>query len=103
YRLAGILTALAIGCVISLALGVMVGLAVGARPVTERGVTTQFVDRTHKGDRLSLPTDIGARHVPSAPRKVMVGCEPAFSPLLAAARATGEGRCIAALAHPPIG
>jgi hypothetical protein len=92
YRLAGIAMVLAIGFVGSLGLGVMLGLAVGARPVTERGAITQFVDRTHKGDRLSLPTDVGREQGP--PAAVMVGCEPAYSSLLKPT-ATSSGRCIA--------
>jgi hypothetical protein len=83
---------LAIGFVASLGLGVMLGLAVGARPVTERGTLTQFVDRTHKGDRLVLPTDVGTQQAP--PVAVMVGCEPAYSSLLKST-ATSSGRCIA--------
>lgn len=91
YRLAGI--AMALGFIASLGLGVMLGLAVGARPVTEPGMLTQFVDRTHKGDRLSLPTDVGTQQSPAPPP--MVGCEPAYSSLLKSARSTNSGRCIA--------
>ncbi len=94
YRLAGIAAVLAIGFVASVGLGVTLGLAVGARPVTEPGMITQFVDRTHKGDRLSLPTDVGARRAPSAPEAMMIGCEPAYSSLLKPARGTSSGRCI---------
>ncbi len=93
YRLAGIAMVLTIGFVASLGLGVMLGLAVGARPVTETGALTQSVDRTHKGDRLSLPTDVGTRQGP--PAAPMVGCEPAYSSLLKSARGTNSGRCIA--------
>lgn len=95
YRLAGILTMLAISFVATLALGAGGCLTVGALPMAERGVTAQFVDRSHKGDRLSLPTDIGTRQAPSAPPAVMIGCEPAFSPLSAAGRVNTSGRCIA--------
>ena len=79
------------------------GLAIGAWPVTERGAPTPFVDRTHKGDRLSLPTDVGKQQAPSAPPAVMIGCEPAFSPLSASARANSSGYCVAELAHPLAG
>lgn len=93
YRLAGIAVVLTIGFVASLGLGVMLGLAVGARPVTEPGAITQFVDHTHKGDRLTLPTDVGTQQ--ALPATAMVGCEPAYSSLLKSSRTENSGRCIA--------
>ena len=67
--------------------------AAGASPaVTTRYETPlQFVDRTHKGDRLKLPTTAGKRQLPAP--AALVACEPAVSPL--ATRATIAGRCIA--------
>jgi hypothetical protein len=97
YLMAGILVVLALEFV---APPVGLGLVVGATPVTERGMTTQFVDRTHKGDRLSQPAAVYKQPVPSAPPKIMIGCDPTFSPLSASARASDSGRCIAELAHP---
>ena len=88
YLLAGILMVLVTDFVV---LPVGFGLAVRARPTTEPGATTQFVDRTHKSDRLSLPT-IGMPPVlaPTA----LIGCDPPFSSLLASARGHSPGRCI---------
>jgi hypothetical protein len=69
------------------------GLEVRARPVAETNATTQFVDRTHKGDRLSLRT-INTQPTPTQSPPPMVGCDLQFSPLLPSARAHGPGRCI---------
>jgi hypothetical protein len=95
YVLAGILTALALDFVVP---PVGLGMAVGAPPAAD-----QIVDRTHKGDRLVLPTEVGKQQVPNPLPKVMVGCDPAYSPLLTSARASTAGRCIAELAHPLAG
>ena len=76
------------------------GLAVGARPVTGPGQLIQHVDRTHKGDRLDLHATFRTpplRPVPKQPAKMLRGCEPAVSPLAAAAPAGYSGRCFAAL------
>jgi hypothetical protein len=98
YVLAGILTALALDFV---APPVGLGMAVGAPPAHVR--PTQVVDRTHKGDRLRLPAEIGKQQAPISSPGVMIGCDPAYSPLLASARANIAGRCIAELAHPLAG
>jgi hypothetical protein len=55
------------------------------------------VDRSHKGDRL-LPASVSGE--PSAvnhqpPRRMMVGCDPVFSPLTASARLNYARRCVA--------
>lgn len=99
----GIVTYLMAGILVVLALDFVappVGLiAVDAKPVAMRDAITQFVDRTHKGDRLNQSTDVGKqqapRETPSAPPKIMIGCDPTFSPLSASARANVSGRCIA--------
>ncbi|HWE78443.1 MAG TPA: hypothetical protein VG270_07945 [Pseudolabrys sp.] len=68
------------------------GFSVGARPLAPAGMTTQWVDRAHKGGRLDLP-EIRVGKQPAPPAKLMHGCEPAASPL----SASGEvpGRCAA--------
>ena len=90
YPLFRVEMVLAVGLVI----GTGLGLAVGARPVEERGAIIQHVDRTHKGDRLDLPATVGMRPVPKRPMALPEGCEPAFSPLVAAGKASVTGRCI---------
>jgi hypothetical protein len=96
----GLTSYLLVGIVVMLVLDfiappVGVGLAVGATPAAGYAVPQQIVDRTHKGDRLVLPTDIGTQQTPSLPPKVMAGCDPTFSPLLTSARVSTAGRCIA--------
>jgi len=91
YMLIGILAVMAMGLVTIAG----VGFAVGARPVTERGAVVQHVDRTHKGDRLDMRTTLSSR--PVAKKKATaapVGCEPAFSPLVAPDHPHMSGRCI---------
>ena len=60
--------------------------------LTEGPMTLQHVDRTHKGDRLKMPSNVGSRRAPQIPAATLVGCEPSFSPL--SASATTAGRCI---------
>jgi hypothetical protein len=100
YLMAGILVVLAMDFV---APPVGLGLAVGASPMTERAAPaqTQFVDRTHKGDRLSIPTSVGKQQVPQQHPAVMIGCDPPFSRL--SARVNIPGRCVAEIAHPVAG
>jgi hypothetical protein len=66
------------------------GFSVGARPLAPAGMTTQWVDRSHKGSRLGMP-EIRVGKQPAPPAKLMHGCEPAASPL----SASGDvpGRC----------
>jgi hypothetical protein len=92
YLLAGILVMLVLDFVAPPA---GLGLAVSASPAVGYAAPNQIVDRTHKGDRLRLPTDVGTQQTPRVPPAVMVGCDPAFSPLLASARVSIAGRCIA--------
>jgi hypothetical protein len=85
--------------VLAMGLATVAGLAVGARPVTGPGQVIQYVDRTHKGDRLKLGATIGTRPMLPAhtqPAKMPVGCEPVFSPLAASGRSNYSGRCVAA-------
>jgi hypothetical protein len=71
------------------------GLTVGAWSTVKGSVTPQVVDRTHKGDKLLLPTANGRRTTqPHAP-PLLIGCEPVFSSLSAVARANCAGRCVA--------
>ena len=70
------------------------GFSVGARTVAPPGSVVQWVDRTHKGDRLALPmTQVGKQPLPSPAHKIMDGCEPAASPLSASAQIAA--RCAA--------
>ena len=100
YLLAGILVVLAMDFVAPPA---GLGLAVRASPVTELSATPQFVDRTHKGDRLSLPASVGEQQTLEPSPGSMIGCDPPFSRLLASARANVSGRCVAEMAHPLAG
>jgi hypothetical protein len=92
YLLIGGLAILAMGLVTVAGLG----LAVGARPVAEPGQVIQHVDRTHKGDRLDLPTTVSTqpvRQAPEQPGVSPIGCESVFSSLAQAGRANYLGRC----------
>ncbi len=86
YLAAGILVVLAMDFIAPPA---GLDLNVAAGPVLERGSTIQFVDRTHKSDRLALPPAVGK------PPAQLVGCDPVFSPLSAAARANISRHCLA--------
>jgi hypothetical protein len=96
YLLAGILVVLTMNCFAS-PLGL--GFVIRATPSAEPTTTTQFVDRTHKGDRLSLPTSVGEQQTPESPLPVMIGCDPPFSRLLASAHTIASGRCVADIAR----
>lgn len=71
------------------------GLAMGVRPPSNGSEPSQVVDRSHKGDKLQLPTAIGRRKTPLNTPAILVGCEAVFSSLSAGARANFSGRCIA--------
>ena len=75
-----------------------IGLPVATWPALDNA-TTQTVDRSHKSDRLRLPTTTVDRREPTArPAPGMpIGCEPVFSPLSAAAQLNFPGRCIATI------
>ena len=97
YLLAGILVVLAMDMV---APPVGLGLSVSAWPAAEPTVQTvapavQFVDRTGKSDRLRTSTTVGKQQEPVTPPAVLIGCDPAFSPLSASAQSNFSGRCVA--------
>jgi hypothetical protein len=70
-------------------------LPVKAWPTVQPGATIQSVDRTNKSDMLVLPAAVAKRPSITKPAKVLVGCDPAFSPLSASAHANFPGRCVA--------
>ncbi len=93
YIVAGILVVLAMDFI---APPVGLGLAVGAWPVADDATAIQKVNRTHKSDRLSIPTTtVGKQQAPRKSPTMLVGCDPVFSPLSASAHANFPGRCIA--------
>lgn len=100
YLTAGILVLLATNLV---ALPVSLGLSVVAQPVTERGETTQFVDRTLKADRLRVPATVGGERSLETPPAKLIGCDPPYSPLLTSARIDAPGRCVAGISAPAMG
>lgn len=65
-----------------------------ARPSVEGSAPPQVVDRTHKSDRLQIPTASGRRVTPPN-TPVLVGCDPVFSSLSTAKQINFPGRCIA--------
>jgi len=78
------------------------GLPFGASATVEPNGSVQAVNRTLKGNRLPLPVSVEKRQPAPTPapttRKpptIMVGCDPAFSPLAASAHANFPGRCVA--------
>jgi hypothetical protein len=87
YVMASILVVLALDFV---APPVGLGLAIASGPGVDQ---SQTVVRSHKGDRLSVPAASGK--TPSKSPTVLVGCDPAFSPLSASAQANFSARCIA--------
>jgi hypothetical protein len=91
YLIAGIFLALALDMV---APPIGLGFSpVGASPVESNGdASLQSVDRTNKGDRIAVRT-IGKRQ-PSAPAKLLAGCDPAFSPLATSAHANFARSCV---------
>ena len=92
YLLAGILVMLVLDFIAPPA---GLGFAIGAQPANERVAPDQIVNRTHKGDRMTLPRDIGRQQTPRELYRIMIGCEPAFSPLSSSARVNVPSRCIA--------
>lgn len=90
YVLAGLLVVLAMDFVASPA-----GLGASlASTVAGQNSTIQSVDRTNKGDRIQASSKIGKQQQ-APPRRVLVGCDPVFSPLSASAQANRPGRCLA--------
>ncbi len=88
YMLIGIVAVAAMGLVTVAGLG----FAVGARPMPS-GRIIQHVDRAHKADRLDTGAT-GLRPVPERSIAVPAGCEPIFSPLVAAGQLGISGRCV---------
>jgi hypothetical protein len=100
-----LITYLAAGAFVVLAMDAVappvgIGLPALAWPsVRGDAQTQQTVNRAGKGDRLPLPlARKSLRPAPPSPR-ILVGCEPVFSPLSAAARSNHSGRCVAAIAN----
>ena len=90
YLIAGILVVLTLGMIAPL----VAFSPVGASPAVSNNVTLQVVDRTNKGDR--VPVTTVSKQKPEAPRPpaLLAGCDPAFSPLAASARANFARSCI---------
>jgi hypothetical protein len=94
YLVAGILVVLALNMVAPpIGLGFS---SVGASPVAFNGdAAMQSVDRSNKGDRISVTTiDKRQLEAPRRPTIMLAGCDPAFSPLAASARANFARSCI---------
>jgi hypothetical protein len=92
YLLAGILVVVAMDFI---APPIGLGLPVGAWPTVEQGSLVQSVNRSNKGDRLSVPTAVDKSQAPRKSPTVLVGCDPVFSPLSASARANVARHCVA--------
>jgi hypothetical protein len=72
----------------------VIGPGVGAAwPAVDRRISLQFVDRTHKSDRLQLPRANGRRVIPQG-APVPMGCEAVFSALSREKQANFPGRCL---------
>jgi hypothetical protein len=74
------------------------GMVLVAWPAAKTAPTVQFVNRTHKGDRLEVlhvPTASDHQKAPSVAPATLVGCESVFSSLSANARLNFAGRCLA--------
>lgn len=91
YLIAGSFAVLALGMVAPhSAVGI---LPVGAAPAAAIEAPLHTVDRANKGDRMPVTTIGKTRPAPQAP-KVLAGCDPAFSPLSASARANFARSCV---------
>lgn len=67
------------------------GFAVNAQTPAAGRTAVQWVDRSHKGDRIDIhSTRVGKQPTPAP--KLLVGCEPVSSPL-SSVHATLPGRC----------
>ncbi len=99
YLLAGILVVLAMDMVSP---PVGIGLSFGAWPAVEAAPLAQVVDRAGKGDRLRTSTTVSKRQELQTPPAVLIGCDPAFSPLSASAQANFSGRCVAEISLFPV-
>lgn len=95
YLAAGAFVVLAMDAV---APPVGIGLPALAWPsVRDDAPAQQTVNRAGKGDR--LPSPLARKSPQPAPpsARILIGCEPVFSPLLAAARSNHPGRCVATI------
>ena len=77
------------------------GLALDVRSVSTRSMSEQIVNRSHKADRLILPTkairDVGPSHPAREPVKaprILPGCESALGPTSISARLNYPTRCL---------
>lgn len=93
FLMAGILVVMAMDLIAPPA---GLGFSLNRWPTPQPYTTWQSVDRTLKGNRLQLPATVNKQEVPkNAPTRIMVGCDPVFSPLSASASANFAGRCAA--------
>lgn len=93
YLMAGVLVVLALDFI---APPIGLRLPVKAWPAAQPGAVIQSIDRSHKSDRLPLPASLNKRPSMTKPATVLVGCDPAFSPLSTSAQANNfPGRCVA--------
>jgi hypothetical protein len=92
YLIAGSFAVLALGMVAPPA-GVGIS-AVDAAQAAANYAPLHTVDRTNKGDRIPMTTIGKTQPEPQAP-KMLAGCDPAFSPLSASARANFARSCAA--------
>lgn len=92
YLIAGVFVVLALDFV---APPIGLGLSpVGATPAAVNDIALQSVDRSNKGDRVPVAT-MGKNQVEQPkPQKMLTGCDPAFSPLSAQARANFARSCV---------
>jgi len=74
---------------------------VGVDPAAAQGAAVQWVDRSHKGDRLDTKGRVFFKREQTRapkPERILTGCEPGISPLSASARAGNfPRRCVAEL------
>lgn len=89
YLIAGIFVVLALGMIAP----PIAFSPVGATPASKGGAL-QLVDRSNKGDRIPVITIGKQRPETPRPPPMMVGCDPAFSPLAASARANFARSCV---------
>lgn len=68
---------------------------VGASPSAVDNVPLQSVDRSNKGDRIPVTTIGKNSPAQQKSQKMLAGCDPAFSPLSAQARANFARSCVA--------
>lgn len=92
YLLAGVFVLLALDIVAPP--GGLGFTPVVASPLAINDMPLQSVDRSNKGDRVPMTT-VGKNQPEQKPQKMLTGCDPAFSPLSAQARANFARSCVA--------